>query len=136
MRRISTYDKQFREAKKNLAKDEEELLRVTKQMTQLQQKKTELEERIKEDRKNKVEKGLLYYSSKRRMEILDKAEKLPYSPEAIRRLRALKEEHWNCDAVDDNIIKDLEAVERYVAENTPEWERWPITKMGKLLRGE
>ena len=128
---IPSYEKQFKDASRRLADDEAQLLTVTQEIAALQKKKEQIEKNIDEDRKNKCNKGMLYYCENKRAAILDQAENLPYSKQTINRLRSIDNENWNSDHIDLNTIADFEAVEKYVNDNTPAWEQSPIAKLGK-----
>lgn len=130
---ISSYKKQFVTAAKNLTSDETQLLEVNQEIETLQKRKRELEKKIEIDRQNKCETGILYYSENKRDSLLSKAEELHYSEDALIRLRSIDEEHWNSSYVENDTIDDFEAVEKYVKEKTPAWEKSPVTKLGKWI---
>ena len=130
---ISSYKKELKSANKQLTEDEKDLLKVKEEIAALQKTEKKLEKRVEEDRQNKVEKGLLYFSNKKRLELLDRAENFPYSRETLSRLRSFDKDHWNSDCVDCDIIADFEGLEKYVNRNTPAWERSSINKIGEIF---
>ena len=133
MNAISSYKKELKDANNHLTNDEKGLLKVKEEIAALQETAKEYKKRIEADRQNKVEKGLLYFSEKRRSALLDRAENLSYSRETLSRLRSFDKDHWNPDCVDCDTIADFEGIEKYVNDNTPAWERSAVNKIGKLF---
>jgi len=76
---------------------------------------------------------LLYYSQSLREMLLDKALSLSYSQRMIDKLRSYSNEQWNADCIDSGVIEDFEALEQYVNDNSPNWERNPLAKIGKFF---
>lgn len=130
---ISSYKRKYRNANKNLTNDEKELLKVKEEIATLQETEKQIQKKIEEDRQNKLNTGLLYFSDKKRSKLLDKAEDLPISKDTISRLRFFDKDHWNPDHVDLNTIADFESIENYVKDNTPAWEQSPVSRIGKFF---
>ena len=80
-----------------------------------------------------VTKGLLYYNNKKRESLLESAESLCYSKNAIERLKSFTCENWNSDNVTIDDIKQLQSIEAYVQQNSPRWERSLLFKLGKFI---
>lgn len=133
MSAISSYKKQLKTANKHLANTQKDLLKVNEEIASLQKAAKTLQTQTEETRKNKVEKGLLYFNENKRAALLDRAESMPYSPSIISRLRSIDNAHWNADYVDCNTIAEFEAVEKYINDSMPAWERSPVTKIGKAF---
>lgn len=131
MSAISSYKKQYINASKHLNDDRAQLLRVEQQMVALQQEKEQIQKRIEQGIATKRDKGLLYFSEVKRTELLDKVEGFPYSKQTIQRLRSIDQSQWDSDHIGCDTIEDFEAVERYINDNMPAWEKSPITKIGK-----
>lgn len=127
---ISTYKKQFQEASKDLAHDQSQLLDIDSQIQRLQKKKSDITKQIEKDTNNVVTKGMLYYDLSKRNELLDSAERLSYSQMKIERIRRINDS-WNADNVDFETITELEAMEKYVGENSPGF----LSKFGKYMLG-
>ena len=73
---------------------------------------------------------MLYYDLSKRNELLDSAERLSYSQMKIERIRRINDS-WNADNVDFETITELEAMEKYVGENSPGF----LSKFGKYMLG-
>ena len=136
MRAISSRKRQYQAANKQLTADQVRLVKVEAEMAALQKEKERIEQQIEKDRQNKVTKGMLYYTENQRTILLDKADGLQYSKQTIQRLRAIDEAHWNADFVNCDTIDDFAAVEKYVNDNEPTWERSPFARLGKLINGD
>ncbi len=132
---ISSYKKQFVTAAKKLTSDEMQLLEVNQEIEALQKRKKELETKVENDRQNKCQTGVLYYSESRRNCLLSKAKELRYPEETLTRLRSINEDQWNPSYVENDTIDDFEAIEKYVKEKTPAWEKSPVAKFGKWING-
>lgn len=128
---ISTYKKQLRQASKALAHDQSQLRDIEGQIRELQKKKGEITRQIDEDTSNVVTKGMLYFDSEKRAQLLDQAGQLCYSQMNIDKIRYMDDSDWNADNVDLETITELQAMEKYVRENSPGF----LSEFGKFVLG-
>ena len=133
MSSISTYKRQLKRANRALANDQQRQVEIKKMIEELQEEYAAVGERIEEDRRNVVTKGMLYFNSSKREQLLEDAENLNYSKTTIERLRALGNAEWNADNVDEDIISAFESVEDYVNDNKPDWEKSIPATIGKFF---
>lgn len=123
---ISSYSNQFKKASKLYEKAKSNTF----------SKKNEYDEAIKyeDDCKSAFfTKGLLYYDTEKRTDLLNSAEKLCYSQNKIDYLKTLDSDKWNSDNVKVEDIIDLQAIEDFVEENIPKWKKNFFTKIGEFL---
>lgn len=123
---IPSYSNQFKKAYK-----EYENAKVT--TLQKQKEYTDAKNHEDDCKSAFFTKALLYYDDEKRKDILNSAEKLHYSPNKVNHLKNLDNEKWNEDFVNFEDILDLQTIENYVKENTPQWEKSIITKFGSFL---
>ena len=131
MSSISTYKKQLKQASKALAYDQAQLLNIEGQIQELQKKKSDITRQIDEDTSNVVTKGMLYFDSEKRAQLLDKAAQLSYSSMKIEKIRCIDGSNWNADNVNLETITELQAMEKYVGENAPGY----LSDFGKFILG-
>lgn len=80
-----------------------------------------------------VSEGLLYFTEERRTKLINKAESLCYSKEILNKLKYIKDEDWNSDSVDENIIRDLQAIEKFVNDHTPFIDKTFLNTIGRAV---
>ena len=129
---ISSYKTQLNKASKRLVNNEKKKLKLQQEMALLQEQMDCCDKNIAEDKRNKVLKGMQYFSKTKREELLNEAEELSCSRETIARLRSY-DDNWNEDCIDCNIISDFMALEKTVNDNKPDWEKSFFTKLGKAI---
>ena len=129
---INTSKKQFDAANKQLTNDLRSLSNVNQEIQALLEKKATINAQCEQDTHNRIVKGMLYYDASKRKALLDKAEALKYSRQTLDRLRSYNDDMWNEDNVNNDIISDFEAVEKYVDDNAPAWEKSFLAKLGNL----
>lgn len=128
---ISIYKKQLQKASRALARDQSQLLDIESQIQELQKKKSEITRQIDEDISNVVTKGMLYFDSEKRTQLLDDAAQLSYSQMKIEKIRCMDDRNWNADNVSLETITELQAMEEYVGENSPGL----LSEFGKFMLG-
>ena len=128
---ISIYKKQLQKASRALARDQSQLLDIESQIQELQKKKSEITRQIEEDISNVVTKGMLYFDSEKRTQLLDDAAQLSYSQMKIEKIRCMDDSNWNADNVSLETITELQAMEEYVGENSPGL----LSEFGKFMLG-
>lgn len=115
---ISNYRKQLNKANEALARDQQQMVDLERQIQQLMEEKAILSQQIEADITNVVTKGMLHFNEEKRGPLLDKAAQLSYSQLKIEKINRLND-CWNADYVDFEIITELQAIEQYVGENSP-----------------
>ena len=115
---ISNYWKQLNKASEALARDQQQMVDLERQIQQLMEEKAILSQQIEADITNVVTKGMLHFNEEKRGPLLDKAAQLSYSQLKIEKINRLND-CWNADYVDFEIITELQAIEQYVGENSP-----------------
>ena len=115
---ISNYWKQLNKANEALARDQQQMVDLERQIQQLMEEKAILSQQIEADITNVVTKGMLHFNEEKRGPLLDKAAQLSYSQLKIEKINRLND-CWNADYVDFEIITELQAIEQYVGENSP-----------------
>lgn len=128
---ISIYKKQLQKASRALARDQSQLLDIESQIQELQKKKSEITRQIDEDISNVVTKGMRYFDSEKRTQLLDDAAQLSYSQMKIEKIRCMDDSNWNADNVSLETITELQAMEEYVGENSPGL----LSEFGKFMLG-
>lgn len=128
---ISNYKKQLNEANEELARNQRELLELDKRIQALQKEKRDVASRIEAGKNSVVTKGMLYFSSEKRKQVLDRAEQLSYSRLKIDKFRCLDDQSWNSDNVDFEMITELQAMERHIGDNSPGL----LSQLGKFVLG-
>ena len=115
---ISNYRKQLNKANEALARDQQQMVDLERQIQQLMEEKAILSQQIEADITNVVTKGMLHFNVETRRHLLDEAAQLSYSQLKIEKINRLND-CWNADYVDFEIITELQAIEQYVGENSP-----------------
>ena len=128
---ISTYKKQLKKASAALAQNQQRSLDKEIKIRELQEQKIEIDKQIDADISNVVTKGMLYFDSERREQLLNDAEELSYSQLKIEKIRCMSASNWNADNVDLETITELQAMEKYVEDNSPGF----LSKLGKFVLG-
>ena len=111
---ISNYRKQLNEANEALARDQQQMVDLERQIQQLMEEKAILSQQIEADITNVVTKGMLHFNVETRRHLLDEAAQLSYSQLKIEKINRLND-CWNADHVDFETITEL----CYVGKNSP-----------------
>lgn len=111
---ISNYWKQLNKASEALARDQQQMVDLERQIQQLMEEKAILSQQIEADITNVVTKGMLHFNVETRRHLLDEAAQLSYSQLKIEKINRLND-CWNADHVDFETITEL----CYVGKNSP-----------------
>ncbi len=120
---ISSYENQFKNKSKHLAKAEACELMKKKQFEKAHTQTSNCQNEY-------VVCGLLYYTNEKRAELLNMAEELCFSKSLINSLKKFDTSNWDIDNVFVEDIKNFETIEEYVKKNTPKWKKNIFKKIG------
>ena len=123
-------------AKRSFSNASNKYNKTLNEKTMLIQKLMQNDEKIQKEQNVYISEGLLYFSKDKRTDLLNQAKDLCYSKDIIKKLSNIKDENWNTDTVDENLIRDFESIEKFVNKHTPLWQKSFIYKLGGTIQSE
>lgn len=119
---ISKKSRQFKNA-------EEEYDNSIKEFNEAKKRYKEAKKKLNTSKKEYVSKGISYYDTENRQNLLKKASATGYSENGIKKITDLAD-NWNPDYVDENTIREMRMIQLHVKDNQSLGENNPFSKLG------